>query len=126
MALDTYSNLKASIISFSGRDDLSAVLDDFIDMAESEMYGNKTQALRTRAMEARNEYTLSTADRYLALPDNFLAMRQMRIQSGDYEKPLDAETPGSIVVWPGQGIPSRFAVSSNIEFDITPDQAYTV
>ena len=46
MALDTYANLKATIINFSGRDDLSSVIDDFIDMAEAEMYGNKTQTLQ--------------------------------------------------------------------------------
>ena len=34
MALDTYDNLKTAIINWSGRDDLSQVLDDFIDIAE--------------------------------------------------------------------------------------------
>jgi len=126
MDLDTYANLKASIINFSGRDDLSSVIDDFIDMAEAEMYGNKTQTLRTRDMESRNEYTLVTTDRYTALPDDFIAMRQIRIQIGDYEKPLNSATPGSLVIYPGQGVPNSFAVSGNIEFDITPDQAYTI
>ena len=127
MALDTYSNLKTAIIAMSGRDDLTEVLDDFIDIAESEMYGNKLKALRTREMEMRNEYTLSTADRYLALPANFLQMRQIRIQVGDYEIPLKSSTPGSIKVWPGQGVPEFFAVSgSTMEFDIIPDVAYTV
>ena len=126
MALDTYANLKTAIINFSGRDDLTDVLDDFIDMAESEMYGNKTQALRTREMESRNEYTLSTADRYLAIPDNFIQMRQMRIQVGEYECPMTSHTPGSLTVYPGIGIPKNFAVSNQIEFEIVPDSDYTV
>jgi hypothetical protein len=95
-------------------------------MAESEMYGNKTQALRTRDMESRNEYTLSTADRYLAIPDNFIQMRQMRIQVGEYECPMESHTPGSLTVYPGIGIPKNFAVSDQIEFEIVPDSDYTV
>jgi len=126
MALDTYANLKKAIINFSGRDDLTEVLDDFIDIAESEMYGNKIQGLKTRGMEQRNEYTLSTTDRYLALPTDFISMRQIRIQVGDYETEMDSVTPNSLRVWPGQGIPKSFAVSDQIEFDIIADIAYTV
>lgn len=126
MSLDTYSNLKTAVINFSGRDDLTTVIDDFIDIAENEMYGNKTQPLRTRGMEMRNEYSLVTSDRYLALPTNFLEMRQMRIQVGDFEPAMNSVTPSSLTVWPGQGIPKNFAVSDQFEFDIIPDDTYTV
>ena len=35
MALDTYDNLKTEIASFLNRDDLTAQIDTFIDLAET-------------------------------------------------------------------------------------------
>jgi len=51
MALDTYSNLKASVIAFSGRDDLSSQMDDFISLAEEAIYFNDVFPLRLQSME---------------------------------------------------------------------------
>lgn len=126
MSLDNYDNLKTTIINFSGRDDLSQVIGDFITLAESNFYANSISPLRIRSMEANNEYSLSTSSRFLALPTDFLEMRSARITVGDYKPKLMPVTPNNMDILPGTGIPSRFTVTDQIEFNILPDIAYTV
>ena len=72
MALDNYANLKASILNWTGRNDISNVVDDFIDMAESMMFANPDQTLRLRNMEITVPITLLQGDRFAVLPDDFL------------------------------------------------------
>lgn len=68
MALSTYSDLKTSIASWLMRDDLTAVIPDFITLAEADM----CQRLRLRAMLTRSTATLDEA--YETLPTDFLGM----------------------------------------------------
>ena len=80
MPLDNFSNLKASIKSRSKRNDVSdADLTDYIQQAEATFYNNPTAPLRIRAMEARATAAADTASRFLALPDNFLQMRRLKL-----------------------------------------------
>jgi len=55
MALDTYANLKASVIDFSHRNDVSNKIDDFILLAEEAMYANPDFPLQLRQMETRSD-----------------------------------------------------------------------
>ena len=66
MALDTYTNLKASIASWLNRDDLTGQIPDFISLAEAKF----NRELRVNAMVAR-DVTTATSD-YVELPSDWL------------------------------------------------------
>lgn len=79
MALDTYANLKTALVTFSGRNDISVIIDDVIDMAEAEMFANDEETLQIRQMESTATGTLSTSVRTLALPTGYLSQRNIRL-----------------------------------------------
>jgi hypothetical protein len=68
MALNTYSALQSSIAAWLMRDDLTAVIPDFITLAEADM----NSRLRLRAMLTRATATLDEA--YETLPSDYLQM----------------------------------------------------
>lgn len=120
MSLGTYLGLKDAIESWSHRNDVAARLDDFIDLAESEML----KWLRIRDMETRS--TAVTNGRYISLPTGFLEMRRLKMISGAQYFELLQTTPEGMHITQDSGIPKLFIVSSQIEFDRTPDSTYTV
>lgn len=120
MPLNNYDNLKSAIVTWSKRDDVSNYVDDFIDLAEAEIY----KTLRIRDMQARA--TASTSGRYLALPDDFIEMRRLRLISGSRSYELQSVVPESLQIESSSGIPAHFTVTTQLEFDRTPDSTYTV
>jgi len=68
MALSTFSDLKTSIALWLNRDDLTAVIPDFVTLAEADM----NSRLRLRAMLTRATATLDEA--YETLPTDYLQM----------------------------------------------------
>ena len=80
MALGTYAQLKDSIVTWSKRKDATVgILDDFILIAEEEMFGNPDSPLRLNAMDTRATASASTSERFLALPDRFISMRRLKL-----------------------------------------------
>ena len=76
MALDNYANLKAAIRAKSHRNDMpDELIDDFIDLAEADMF----VALRLRSMASRQTATTGTTDRFFQLPDDFIEMRRLSL-----------------------------------------------
>lgn len=75
MALTTYSELKTSLASWLHRSDLSNVLGDFITLCESDF----NRRLRLATMETR--VTADFDEGYEDLPDDFLEMREIKINS---------------------------------------------
>lgn len=137
MALNNYANLKASIIDWSKRNDLSAALiDDFVDIAESEMYRDEidsrgsvvSKGLLLRDMQYRANPTTAPTTRFLALPttdDNgdtirFLKMRKLKVTSGGVDYEVRYRNPESMNVKSGTNIPKYFTITSQIEFDRIP------
>ncbi len=125
MAISTYSELKEAVINWSHRNDLDLLIDDFIRLAEVDMFKNNTahESLQTRAMEEISTATMS-ADA-VALPDGFKQMRNLRFTDstgGD----LISKTPDTIKRRSGTGRPCFFSVTTELQFDITPDQAYII
>jgi len=68
MALTTYTELKASIADFLNRDDLTAVIPDFITLAESQI----NRDVRHWKMEARSSGQQSAADEYMQIPSDWV------------------------------------------------------
>ena len=126
MALDSYANLKATIIRADGSNDIVDVLDDAIDICEAEIYSNSKETLLIRGMETRSTNTLSTTDRFLVLPDDYVKMRGLRLLLSKGNQDIRYSTPESLEVFAGAGKPRHFTVTSQIEFDRIADSAYTV
>jgi hypothetical protein len=74
MALTTYDDLKTEIAGWMSRDDLTSRIDTFIDLFEA--WANRQ--LRTRQMEGEAN---ATAAEYLALPSDFLELRDIQYQA---------------------------------------------
>ena len=125
MSLSTYSELKESIINWSHRNDLDLLIDDFIALTEVDMFKGSSQheALEIRAMETTS--TASIDSQSLALPTGFKSMRSMKIMD-DTISDLIFNTPDAMVLRTGTGRPNYYAVTSQLEFDIAPDQTYPV
>ena len=123
MAISNYSELKASVINWSHRNDLDVLVDDFITLAEADMYKGTEmhEALQLRSMETTSTASIS-ADA-LALPANFESMRSFRI-TDDSLIDLRYKTPDALVHKGGTGQPKYYTITSQLEFDVFPDQAY--
>ena len=125
MALDSYDNLKATIIRVDGSDNASDVVDDCIDMAESEMYSNSASPIRHRSMETRSTAP-TDGTRFLALPDLFLQMRGLRLVLSSGNSDVRYASPEALEVNSNSGQPSYFTVTSQLEFNRVPDSTYTI
>lgn len=117
MALDTYLNLKASVIEWSKRGDVVSLVDDFIDLAESHIW----QKLRIRAMEGIATGNLSGST--LALPSDFIESRKLRLTTNPSTE-LSFSTPEAMTTKQGNGKPTAYTIRDVIEFNATPDSTY--
>jgi len=124
MALDNYSNLKIAIESWSHRGDIKDKVDDFIDIAETEMYSNSDTSLRVRSMVSTSAGVTSTADRFQALPAGFLEPRRYDFDISGSRPTIDYVTPASMFIRSGVGTPSIYTVTSQIEYDVVPEIEY--
>lgn len=136
MALNNYANLKTSIIDWSKRSDVTSLVDDFIDIAESEMYRDEidqrgsvvSKGLMLRDMEYRANPTTAPTTRFLALPTQdsggntirFLRMRKIKVTSGGVDYDVRYRSPEAMNVKSGTNIPKYFTITSQIEFDRIP------
>jgi len=68
MALTTYTELKASLADFLNRDDLTAVIADFITLAESQI----NRDVRHWKMEARSSGQQTGGDEYMQIPADWV------------------------------------------------------
>lgn len=88
MALANYSDLKAGVAAWlMGRDDLTAVIPDFITLAESRI----NRVLRVREMEATT--TLTPASNVCTLPSDFIEARHVYANASSTKCVLEPVTP---------------------------------
>ena len=125
MALDSFPNLKTSLIEWSKRSDALAMTDDFIAMAESEMFANEVEPLQVRELEARAISSLTTASRFIALPTNYISMRRIKLNRSGGDADLRFVVPEQMRIDSAAGMPCHFTVTDKIELDRTPDDTYT-
>jgi hypothetical protein len=121
MALDTYANLKATVLTFLDRDDLAGNVDDFIDLAEAR---HKREIL-IREMISRSQASLG--GRFLSLPTRFVQMKTIRLLTNPVTVLTELNLHEMNVERDERtGKPMFFTIHEEIEFDVTPDSAYTV
>ena len=80
MSIGTYAELKTSIANFLARDDLTAQIPDFIQLAE----GRMSRELETREQEKRSTATLTSGDEYIALPTDMREVREVKLNTSPY------------------------------------------
>lgn len=125
MALSNYNELKASIADFLNRDDLTAVIPDFIKLAETQM----SRDLRHWRQEDRA--TALVDQQYASLPLNFIEPIRVTIPANESHtlelvstfeiSKLRAEASNKT------GRPLNYAVlDQSFELFPTPDADYTV
>ena len=125
MALTSYSELQSSIADFLNRDDLTAVIPDFITLSEAQM----NREVRHYRMEKRATAQLDT--QYTALPQDFLQPIRFVItsssvttleQSSALEISKLREANGDTT-----GKPTTYSIlDSAIEVFPKPDATYTL
>lgn len=123
MALTTYTELKASVADWINRDDLTAVIVDFISLAEAQI----ERTLRTTQMIVRA--TASIDGEYSAVPADFLETRTVKLNTNPIQ-PLQFETVDSLdslrIQYIAPGRPQYFGiVGTQIRVVPVPDTTYT-
>ena len=108
MAIDTFSSLKQAVERWSHRTDISDVIDNFIELAENEI----DKRLMLRNNELRATATMSTTDRFLALPDRFLKMRRLTLVNGSLNYEIAYRGPEQMTIQDSAGRPKFFTVGS--------------
>jgi len=121
MALDSYSNLKAELLSLMHRQDLSPQADTAIDLCESQM----NRELRTIKQEVRSTGAIDT--QYVMLPDDFLELRNIQLNTSPIQilRYLSPEAMDSLGVTTGRPIYYTF-VGNELQLAPTPAGEYTV
>jgi len=124
MALTTYTELKASLANWLNRSDLTTEIgDDFIKLAEADF----NSKLRVRAMIDQVSITVDAET--VALPTDFLQIRDFYILAGQTKTPLVYATPASMDATSGTsttGRPASFTIlGDTIRFSPKPDATYT-
>ncbi|NBV06659.1 MAG: hypothetical protein EBS06_05425 [Proteobacteria bacterium] len=124
MTLATFSDLKSAIENWLNETGNQAIIDnaaDFITLAECWMKEN--MEFRPRYLETRE--TLTSSEETVDLPDGFLGISQLRIDSVSPRKILRTTTQNDMETYSGTGQPEKFVVESTyLRFCPIPDQSY--
>jgi hypothetical protein len=126
MALASYSDLLASVASWMNRTDLSAVIPDFVTIAESKI----AKELRLRQQITSASIVASVSTRSAALPSDWLELENISVH-GTPDTPLQYVTIEHLdAKYPEAGWSSRPFVytieGDNVILGPTPDSAYTI
>lgn len=108
MPLDTYANLQTAIASTVNRDDLTAVIPDWIALAEAD----HNRVLRHWRMETRT--TLNLTAEYVDLPSDWLEVVRLDYNASDGDRHLRLVPPRVIAargVYAGE--PTMFCLSGS-------------
>lgn len=124
MALTSYSELKSSIADWLNRGDLTAVIPDFISLAEAQM----ERKLPTQKMVKRANATIDTP--FSAIPSDLLSVKSLVLTSTAPVQPLvfltEDELDAKKYTYRSTGKPLYFALVGNqIEVLPAPDTGYT-
>lgn len=125
MALANYTDLQDSIADWLHRTDLTAVIPDFITIAEKRIAGD----LVARLMDTVLTQSTVANQNYIAVPSDLLNIRSIAVQS-DPVTVLDYLAPdqfNSQYIYGETGIPRSFTViGANLYLGPTPDAVYSV
>jgi hypothetical protein len=125
MGYTNYTDLQASVAGYLGRNDLSAVIPDFISFAETRL----ARDLRTRLMLKTATAPTVAADARVALPTDFLEIRDLFVQ-GNPRMPVTYLSPSAFTRdarADESGLPVFYTVlAQEFQFAPQPDAVYTL
>ena len=112
MALTTYSELQTAVAQWMNRGDLTALIPDFITLAEERM----NRALRVRQMETALAET-AIAGNIVAVPTDTVGVKTLWIV-GYEDSPLRTQTYEALLSMGTEGVPTHWAwQGDNFYFD---------
>jgi len=125
MALTTYSELKTAVANWLDRSDLDDRIPEFIALAET----RHRRDFKIRRMETRVTANTIADSEYYSLPDNFVAMRNIQLNT-DPKTPLEYLTPEQMDRVRGgssKGKPKAYSIiGNNIQLRPLPDGVYQI
>ena len=125
MAITNYSELKSAIADWLDRTDLTDSIPDFITLAET----RHRRDFKIRRMETRVTANTVADTEYYTLPDNFVAMRNIQLNT-DPKTALEYLTPEQmdrIYAGSNKGKPKAYSIiGNNIQLRPLPDSAYEI
>ena len=127
MAITTYAELKTAVASYLHRTDLTAIIPDFITLAESEINTD----MRLRLMESDQSLTLSAAATTVALPARYSEpIRLDVVIAGQDNRTLTYLTPQQMSIQATTGSacePDYWTINgASIQFPAPADRQYTL
>lgn len=126
MAFNDYADLKAEVIAYSGRDDLSSRFDSFLKLTEAEMFNHPLKPLRVKEMETTAALVTVAGTNSVALPADFLEARSLTIETGGLNLELEYLSPSTLQEF-DSGFPTQFTIKgTTIVFNKTPDSVYNL
>jgi len=126
MSVGTYTELKAAVADWLHSTSYTANIPDWITAGEARL----NDALSLTGMQAFTTLTASTSSRFLSLPSRYngpislylLVSSTVRVKL----TPRNAENMAALVNIVSPTQPRYYSIGSQIEFDCTPDQAYSL
>jgi hypothetical protein len=127
MALANYPDLLASVAAWLNRTDLTAVIPDFVTLAEERI----ARDLRIRKQVVNTTLSTVASTQSVTLPSDFLEIENISITSTSPYVALSVVTPEIMdrkypaTYWTGQ--PAVYCLlGDTIQFGPTPDSVYTI
>lgn len=122
MAITTYSELKTAIANWLNRDDLTAVIPDFIALAETRI------ARDLRHWKQEKRVTTDANERYENLPNDFLQILQVQYANGGVLNTIgSADMERRRAANNASGKPKYIRLTADqLEFYPTPDTSYSI
>jgi hypothetical protein len=122
MAITTYTELKTSIANWLNRDDLTAVIPDFISLAEARI------ARDLRHWKQEKRVTTDIDERYENLPNDFIEIKQVQHTAGGVISSISSTEMENRRASSNAVGKSRFMrlTAEQIEFYPTPDTTYNI
>ena len=125
MAISNYSELKSAIADWLDRTDLTDSIPDFITLAET----RHRRDFKIRRMETRVTANTIVDSEYYTLPDNFVAMRNIQLNTNP-KTSLEYLTPEQmdrIHAGSTKGKPKAYSIiGNNIQLRPLPDSVYQI
>ena len=126
MALATYTDLQASVAAWLNRADLTAIIPDFITIAEA----HHSRDLRLRKQITTTTLLTVASTRGVSLPADFLEFENLSILTSPERQVTYATVEQLDSVYPNNGqtgVPSLYTIEADqILFGPTPDGVYSV
>ena len=125
MSIGTYSELQTAVATWLHSTSYTSLIPDWIQAGENRL----NDLLSLTPMQAFTTLTASTSSRFLALPDRFNGPISLYLIVSNVRTKLTALGPENMaarvnIISSTQ--PRFYSIGDQIEFDSTPDQAYSL